>query len=140
MTMNNNKKKIRVVTVFLMHEGKVLILRRSDKVRTMKHKWAGISGYIEGNENVLERAYKEVSEETGFSSKEIELVKTAEPLEVPDKELDTLWIVHPHLFKTSRTDVKLDWEHDQYRWIEPAEITSYDTVPMLKETLQSLLK
>lgn len=138
--MNNNKKKIRVITVFLMHEGKVLILRRSDKVRTMKHRWAGISGYIEGNENVLERAYKEVSEETGFSSKEIELVKTAEPLEVPDKELDTLWIVHPHLFKTSSTDVKLDWEHDQYRWIEPAEITSYDTVPMLKETLQSLLK
>lgn len=138
--MNNNKKKIRVVTVFLMHEGSVLILRRSDKVRTMKHKWAGISGYIEGNENVLERAYKEVSEETGFSSKEIELVKTAEPLEVPDKELDTLWIVHPHLFKTSRIDVKLDWEHDQYRWIDPAEITSYDTVPMLKETLQSVLR
>lgn len=138
--MNNNKKKIRVVTVFLMHEGKVLILRRSDKVRTMKHRWAGISGYIEGNENVLGRAYKEVSEETGFSSKEIELVKTAEPLEVPDKELDTLWIVHPHLFKTSSMDVKLDWEHDQYRWIDPAEITSYDTVPMLKETLQSMLK
>ncbi|MGH9909096.1 MAG: NUDIX domain-containing protein [Nitrososphaerales archaeon] len=138
--MNNSKKKSRVVTVFLMHEGSVLILRRSDKVRTMKHKWAGISGYIEGNENVLERAYKEISEETGFSSKEIELVKTAEPLEVPDKELDTLWIVHPHLFKTSRTDVELDWEHDQYRWIDPAEITSYDTVPMLKETLQSVLK
>lgn len=136
----NNNKKIRVVTVFLMYEGSVLILRRSDKVRTMKHKWAGISGYIEGNENVLERAYKEISEETGFSSKEIELVKTAEPLEVPDKELDTLWIVHPHLFKTSRMAVKLDWEHDQYRWIEPAEITSYDTVQMLKETLQSVLK
>ena len=138
--MNNSKKKSRVVTVFLMHEGKVLILRRSDKVRTMKHKWAGISGYIEGNENVLERAYKEICEETGFSSKEIELVKTAEPLEVPDKELDTLWIVHPHLFKTMRTAVKLDWEHDQYRWIEPAEITNHDTVPMLKETLQSVLK
>ncbi len=138
--MNNSKKKSRVVTVFLMHEGSVLILRRSDKVRTMKHKWAGISGYIEGNENVLERAYKEISEETEFSSEEIELVKTAEPLEVPDKELDTLWIVHPHLFKTSRTDVELNWEHDQYRWIDPAEITSYDTVPMLKETLQSVLK
>ena len=140
MIMNNSKKESRVVTVFLMHEGKVLILRRSDKVRTMKHRWAGISGYIEGNENVLERAYKEVGEETGFSSKEIEFVKIAEPLEVPDKELDTLWIVHPYLFKTSKTAVKLDWEHDQYRWIEPAEITSYDTVPMLKETLQSVLK
>jgi len=133
-------KKIKVVTIFLMNEDSVLILRRSDNVRTMKHKWAGISGYIEGDENVLERAYREISEETGLSGNEIELVATAEPLEVPDRERDTLWIVHPHLFKTSKTAVRLDWEHDQYRWIDPIEITNYETVPMLKETLESVLK
>jgi 8-oxo-dGTP pyrophosphatase MutT (NUDIX family) len=133
-------KKIKVVTVFLEHEGKILILRRSGKVRTMKHKWAGISGYIESNEDVLERAYKEISEEVGLQSNEIELVKRAEPLEVPDKERDTLWIVHPHLFKTSRTDLRLDWEHDRYQWIDPSEMTDYETVPMLKEALQSVLK
>jgi 8-oxo-dGTP pyrophosphatase MutT (NUDIX family) len=133
-------KKIKVVTVFLMHEGKILILRRSENVRTMKHKWAGISGYIEGDENALERAYREVSEESGLSSNEIELVAAAKPLEVPDRERDTLWIVHPHLFKTSKAIVKLDWEHDQYRWIDPVEIINYETVPMLKETLESVLK
>ncbi len=133
-------KKIKVVTIFLMNEDRVLILRRSDNVRTMKYKWAGISGYIEGDEDVLERAYREISEETGLSGNEIELVATAEPLEVPDSERDTLWIVHPHLFKTSKTAVRLDWEHDQYRWIDPIEITNYETVPMLKETLESVLK
>lgn len=133
-------KKIKVVTVFLVHEGKILILRRSSKVRTMKHKWAGISGYIESNENVLERAYKEISEEVGLQSSEIELITGAETLEVPDRERDTLWIVHPHLFKASRTDLRLDWEHDRYQWIDPSEITDYETVPMLKEALQSVLK
>jgi hypothetical protein len=29
----------------------------------------------------------------------------------------------------------LDWEHDQYKWIRPAEIENYDTVPRLKEAL-----
>ncbi|NMJ86677.1 MAG: NUDIX domain-containing protein [Thaumarchaeota archaeon] len=133
-------KKVKVVTSFLMYENKILILRRSDKVLTMKYKWAGISGYIEYNERMLKRAYKEINEETGLSSNEIEIIKTSEPLEIIDKELDTLWIIYPHLFKTTRTNVKLDWEHDQYQWIEPAEITNYEGVPMLRETLQNVLK
>jgi hypothetical protein len=29
----------------------------------------------------------------------------------------------------------LDWEHDHYTWIKPAEIENYDTVPRLKEAL-----
>ncbi|MBE43791.1 MAG: NUDIX hydrolase [Thaumarchaeota archaeon] len=133
-------KKVKVVTSFLMYENKILILRRSDKVLTMKHKWAGISGYIEYNERILKRAYKEINEETGLSSNEIEIIKTSEQLEIIDEELDTLWIIYPHLFKTTRTNVKLDWEHDQYQWIEPTEITNYEGVPMLRETLQNVLK
>lgn len=128
-------KKINVVTSFLEHDGKILILRRSDKVRTMKHKWAGISGYIEEDETALESALKEIQEEVGLKKEDVKLVRAAEPLEVPDTERDTLWIVHPHLFKTSNTNIRLDWEHDQYKWIDPEDIANYDTVLMLKETL-----
>jgi len=128
-------KKISVVTSFLEHDGKILILRRSDKVRTMKHQWAGISGYIESNETPLERALKEIEEEVGLRKEDVKLVKAAEPLEVPDKERDILWIVNPHIFKTSNTNIRLDWEHDQYKWIDFEEIANYDTVLMLKETL-----
>ncbi len=128
-------KKIKVVTSFLEHDGKILILRRSDKVRTMKHQWAGISGYIESNETSLECAIKEIEEEVGLKKEDVKLVKAAEPLEVPDNERDILWIVNPHIFKTSNTNIRLDWEHDQYKWIDPEEIANYDTVIMLKETL-----
>lgn len=128
-------KRINVVTSFLEHDGKILILRRSDKVRTMKHKWAGISGYLEENETTLERALEEIQEETGLKKEDVELVKVGERLEVPDKELDILWVVHPHLFKTSNINIRLDWEHDQYKWIEPEDITNYDTVLMLREAL-----
>jgi len=132
-------KKIKVVTSFLEHDGKILILRRSDKVRTMKHKWAGISGYIESNETPLERALKEIEEEVGLKKEDVKLIRAAEPLEVPDQERDILWLVHPYIFKTSNTNIRLDWEHDQYKWIDPKEIVSYDTVLMLKETLQRCL-
>lgn len=132
MTM---KKKVDVVTSFLQHNDRILILRRSGKVRTMKRKWAGISGYMEGNETALERALKEIEEEVGIGRKHLELVRAAEPLQVPDAERDTLWVVHPHIFRTSKTEIRLDREHDRYRWIDPGEITDYDTVLMLKETL-----
>jgi len=128
-------KKINVVTSFLEHDNKILILRRSEKVRTMKHQWAGVSGYIESNETPLERALKEIEEEVGLKKEDVKLLRAAEPLEVPDKERDILWTVHPHIFKTSNANIRLDWEHDQYKWIDPKEIADYDTVLMLKETL-----
>jgi len=128
-------KKINVVTSFLEHDGKILILRRSEKVRTMKHKWAGISGYIEENETAVERALEEIKEETGLAKEDVKLVRVGEPLQVPDAERDILWVVHPHLFKTSNTNIRLDWEHDQYKWINPDYIVNYDTVLMLRETL-----
>ena len=128
-------RKINVVTAFLEHDGKILILKRSYKVRTMKRKWAGISGYIEENETALERALKEIQEEVGLKKEDVKLVRTAEPLQVPDTERDILWIVHPHLFKTLHTNIRLDWEHDQYKWIDPEDIANYDTVLMLRETL-----
>ncbi|ELK44964.1 translation initiation factor aIF-2B subunit alpha, partial [Haloferax sp. BAB-2207] len=38
-----------VVTVFLRHDGRVLLTRRSDAVGTYQGRWAGVSGYVEGD-------------------------------------------------------------------------------------------
>jgi hypothetical protein len=35
--------------------------------------------------------------------------------------------------------VKIDWEHKEYRWINPVDIDTYDTVPGLKNTLERVL-
>jgi hypothetical protein len=57
-------KRIHVVTVFLEYERKILLLRRSLKVRTMQSLWAGISGYIEDkNKEPLSQALKEIQKE-----------------------------------------------------------------------------
>jgi ADP-ribose pyrophosphatase YjhB (NUDIX family) len=66
---NNNKKmtiKNNIVTAFIEYQGKVLLLRRSQKVKSMKGKWAGVSGYIETQQEPLRQAFKEVREETGL--------------------------------------------------------------------------
>ncbi|MCS7140599.1 MAG: NUDIX pyrophosphatase [Candidatus Nitrosocaldus sp.] len=133
------KRVVHVVTSFVMHDGRILILRRSGMVRTMRHKWAGVSGYIEEGEDALERAYREIEEETGISRRDLRLVSTGREVEVVDEANDTVWIVHPYLFESSSDRVRLDWEHDSYLWIRPEELPCFDTVPMLREALESCL-
>jgi 8-oxo-dGTP diphosphatase len=128
-------KRVNVITVFLEHDKKILILKRSQKVKTMKTKWAGISGYIEHEEPVM-RALKEIEEETGLNDNNVRLINIGEPLEANDPEIT--WIVHPYLFSSNTDKIRIDWEHDEYRWINPKEIKNYETVPRLGDALDSV--
>jgi 8-oxo-dGTP pyrophosphatase MutT (NUDIX family) len=132
------KNRIKVVTVFLMYGGKILLLKRSAKVRTMNGMWAGISGYLE-DVNPLVQALKEINEECGLSESQVRLLKSAEPLEVRDAQFSNIvWIVYPFLFESSTKSIRLDWEHDEYVWINPIDLGNYKTVPKLNEALEKL--
>ena len=98
--------RIRVVTVFLEHGGRILLLKRSSRVRTMKGMWAGISGYLE-NEDPLAQALKEIREESGLTESQVTLLRSADPLEATDAQLpNIIWIVHPYLFQSSTQSIK----------------------------------
>ena len=58
--------KTKIVTSFLKNSDNILLLRRSEKVKSMKNLWAGISGIIEGNEEPIKRAQIEIYEEVGI--------------------------------------------------------------------------
>jgi len=129
----------RVVTCFLEHRGKILILRRSGKVGTYRRSWAGVSGYIETND--IDQAFTEIRQETQIYQKDLKLVKKGEPLEVIDKDLNRKWIVHPFLFHVKAPDkIKTDWEHTESKWIKPSELKKYDTVPGLAKALSRVKK
>ncbi len=129
----------KVVKVFLFHQGKILILKRSLKVGTHQGKWAGISGYLESDESPAERAVKEISEETGLDSDSVTKICEGDVLRAFDRSDRRLWLVHPFLFEAQRSDVRLDWEHTEARWIEPRELATFDAVPKLMEALDRVL-
>ena len=126
-----------VVTCFLLYNDHILILKRSDKVRTHKGKWAGVSGYIEPGETPDETAVKEIREETGLQEGELELVRKGEPIHVQDGS--HVWVVHPYLFKTETDKITIDWEHTEFRWISPGELKDYDFVVFLDHALQAVI-
>lgn len=132
-------KRAEIATTFLEHNNLILILKRSKNVKTMKGKWAGISGYIE-REEPIDAAIREVREETGVERDKLKLLAKGNIVEVIDYENDMVWRVHPFLFHTSDTNIRLEKEHENYKWIKPEEIINYDTVPKLKEALYSCIE
>lgn len=126
-------KRVEVVTVFLFHDQKVLLVRRSGRVRTYRHRWAGISGYLE-HPKPLAQAYAEVREETGLERTDLTLLRQGQPLDVDDA--DRHWRVHPFAFAVKTLKwIQLDWENEAGRWLDPAAIDSLETVPGLKAAL-----
>ena len=124
----------KTITCFLESSEEILILRRSRQVVTYQARWAGISGSIDTTAD--EQALTEIREETGLCQEDIELVKKGEPLSIKDQKLGVTWLVHPYLFHLKdRSKVKIDWEHEEFKWIKPEDIAKFETVPKLKETL-----
>jgi predicted aconitase with swiveling domain len=123
------------VTSFLLNRDKVLILKRSDKVGTHKGKWAGVSGYLEDDESPEDRSKQEILEETGIANPL--LLRSGEP--VLARGDDTVWEIHPFLYKVDTRDVAIDWEHVEYKWVSPEDVTDYGSVSRLKRVLDSVL-
>ena len=123
-----------VVTSFLTTEGKILLLRRSEKVGTHQGKWSGVSGYLEGSEEPVQRAQTEIQEELDLTRDQIRLIRTGESLRAFDESTETVWVVHPFLFEANSKNLHLDWENSEYKWVDPDDLRTYQTVPKLHET------
>ncbi|MFA7095185.1 MAG: NUDIX domain-containing protein [Gammaproteobacteria bacterium] len=140
MTEGEGLQRRDVVTAFLRHGGRLLLVRRSERVWSYRGDWAGISGHLEAP-TALDQVLREIREESGLRNDQVRLIAAGERLEVPAPELGTLWVVHPFLFDVDDPDaVRLDWENVEARWVAPDELPQYRTVPALAAALAACLE
>lgn len=129
-----------VVTCFVLRaqagQDEVLLARRSQRVRTYRGAWGGISGYLEPGVGPLEQAYTELQEEAGLARDDVDLLRVGAPFAFRDDALGQNWVVHPFLFRLIRPDgLRSDWEAEELAWYPPPAVATLPTVPRLAEAL-----
>jgi len=133
-------RSTKIVTSFIRDNNKLLILKRSNKVKTMKELWSGISGLIENNEVPLERAKIEIFEEAGIPKNKIRLIKAADEMIINSPQYKNHeWEIFPFLFEATNPTINLNWENSDFRWIRVEELKNYETVPSLQKVLFNLM-
>jgi 8-oxo-dGTP pyrophosphatase MutT (NUDIX family) len=129
-------EEVGVVTSFLERDdGRVLLLERSQKVGSFQGRWAGVSGFLEAS-TPLEQAFREIVEETGLTANDIDLLTEGAP--VLSRDGSQVFVVHPFRFRARNTEVRLDWEHTRFEWVEPEEIRRRSIVPKLDRAWESV--
>ncbi len=123
-----------VVTSIMRRHGRILLLQRSQEVGSFKGRWAGVSGFIEKGEDDDHAARREIEEEIGHRA--VRLVRHAPTLRFRDASV--VWSVHPFLFDVHKPSIRIDWEHQAYKWVSPREVARFSTVPGLREVIASL--
>ena len=126
-----------VLTVFIKYKDKILIFKRSNKVGTYQGKWNTVTGYLDEPKPLIEKIMDEMQEETGIKKNNILSHSLGEPFKFTDPKARKTWIVHPAKVELKNNpDIKLDWEHTEYKWIKPEELKKFDTVPRLDLSLK----
>ena len=123
--MSHNK--IIVVTSIIENDNKILILKRSEKVKSFKHKWAGVSGFFEKDEDLLSRALIEIYEETKIKNKDLILRKILKQITIKI-ENEKIITIQPFYFSSKTKNISTDWEHCEYKWIKEDQLINYDSV------------
>src|SRR3989344_164455 len=124
-----NSKRAPVVICFVKHDGKFLLVKRSEKVGAYKNLWSSIAGFLDDSKTASEKATQEMEEELGIKKSEIMSIVEGPIYVFTDEKLGREWERHLVVVEISTPKVHLDWEHIDFVWISPEEISKYETPP-----------
>ena len=128
-----------VINCVLRHNGKILLVKRSEGMRLYPGYWNGISGFLDDDRTIEDKVKDELQEELGLTNKDIVSVTRGVFFETEDESCNKVWIVHPVLVDVSTGAVTLDWEAEKYQWIELSKITTLKLLSGFEKVLKSLL-
>tara|TARA_R110000824_G_scaffold100287_2_gene238508 strand:- start:307 stop:693 length:387 start_codon:yes stop_codon:yes gene_type:complete len=105
------------VAVMFDKEGRTLILLRPATDRWMPRKWALVGGKLDNGETPEQALAREVKEETTL------IIRSPREFYVSDNGEVLYYIV-----KDYEGEVCIDYEHDDFAWVYPEDLTNYDVV------------
>jgi ADP-ribose pyrophosphatase YjhB (NUDIX family) len=125
------------VSCVLENRGQILLLKRSQAVKTNKGKWSTVSGRVEHRWTAADTALEEIRAETGLERRSLGLIRRGRPIYVRPTGTHLTKVV-PFLFRVTRRTIRLNQEHTAAVWVRPEEVATYDTVPRFADLLRRL--
>ncbi|MEM0135308.1 MAG: DUF126 domain-containing protein [Thermoplasmatales archaeon] len=125
----------RVATVYLVHKGRLLILKRSDKAASFPGQYGGISGYMEKGETPEETGRREMMEECGINNSVLKKIGN----DVYVRSNKILYAITPMLMESGTDKVTLNLENSAYEWVTDEQLQEHETVTKFKETFRALM-
>jgi 8-oxo-dGTP diphosphatase len=118
-----NTKTYKSAHIVIVHDENILVLRRSSIDDWMPGHYGLPGGKIETGENILDGLCRECKEETSLDISPQHLVF------LPKCSIENQ---HAFYYTTKYSGkVKLDFEHDDFRWVNPKNLSNYKVVPDL---------
>ena len=127
-----------VVNCVLEHQGMILIIRRSLDMDFYPGLWSGVAGFLDDEKSLEEKVREELREELDIGEKDIEKIEFGEIFDQDEPKYKKTWIIHPVLVIVKKKEVKLDWEAEDCRWIDPKEIKEFNLSPGFDKVLEKL--
>ncbi len=118
---NHNKTEVFLVStkaVVVRHDGKMLAMLRGKNAPTNPLGWDLPGGILDHGEEADSGIIRETKEETGL---DIESPRVFHAI-ARVNQLGEHWTIIYFIAHATSEDVKISWEHDEYKWIEPEEL------------------
>lgn len=130
--LKNKINAFKSAHVVLIRDGCVLILRRSPTDTWMPNHYGLPGGKIESGEDILDGLSRECKEETKLDVSPKDLIFL--PKVSKQKE-------HAFYYTTKFTgEPVLDFEHDDFKWVNPKDLSKYKVVPDLPTIISAALE
>lgn len=116
----------------LIKNGQILIIRRSKTDQWKPHHYAFPGGKIENSEDVLSGLARECKEEINL---------TIEPQNFKFLQSISDRLGHKFYLATQFDgEIRLNNEHDDFKWVNPKELSNFNTVPDVQIVIKAALE
>jgi len=128
-----------IINCVLQYKDKILVVKRSKNLRLYPGYWNGISGFLDDNKSLKEKVLEEIKEEVGLNKKNVISIHLGQIFDQEEPKYKKIWITHPVLVRVNTDKIKLDWEAQDYKWIDLKELKKLKLLPSFDLVVKTLL-
>ena len=130
----NDKVGVSQKAVIFNKEGKFLVMLRGATAPANPLKWDLPGGDVDFGEDPRASILREIKEEAGIEVSEL----TPFDVEAHINSDNCHWFTVTYKAKAKSEDVKISWEHDEYKWVSVEEFSKLPSIPKITRFVSKL--